>query len=106
MEERMILPAKAQAAGLTVQDHFGPGDLGQLIHIHGIQNFVDYGFTEVHEAYCARIAIDFILEPAKNRSRVWLVKKGKSVIGSILIIEQPGNQAQLRKRERRKFRIN
>jgi GNAT superfamily N-acetyltransferase len=96
MEERNPLPERVRAAGITVQNDFEPGDLGQLIHIHGVQNFKDYGFNEIHEAYCARIAIDFLLEPEKKRSRVWITKKGKSVVGSVLIIDQPRNQAQLR----------
>jgi GNAT superfamily N-acetyltransferase len=92
----MNLPSKIQSAGISVHNEFVPGDLGQLIHIHGIQNFADYGFNEVHEAYCARIAVDFILDQSKERSRVWLAKKAGKVVGSIFIVERPGNAAQLR----------
>jgi len=94
----MKLPSKIQSAGIVVQHEFVPGDLGQLIHIHGVQNFADYGFNEVHEAYCARIAADFILDQSKGRgrSRVWLTKQAEKVVGSIFIVERPGNAAQLR----------
>jgi GNAT superfamily N-acetyltransferase len=88
--------SKLQQSGISIHHAFEPGDLGQLILIHGVQNFRDYGFNAVHEAYCAKIAADFIVGSANDRSRVWLAKKNGSVVGSVFIFEQPGNQAQLR----------
>ena len=92
----MPLTAKLQAAGISVQHRFEPGDLGWLIHIHGVQNLRDYGFNATHEAYCARIATDFMLDPQPGRSRVWLTKKDGVVNGSVFICERPDNAAQLR----------
>jgi GNAT superfamily N-acetyltransferase len=85
-----------ETAGISIHHHFAPGDLGQLIYIHGVQNFADYGFNHVHEAYCAQIAVEFILCTEKGRSQVWLAKKEGKVVGSIFIVERPNNQAQLR----------
>jgi GNAT superfamily N-acetyltransferase len=85
-----------EAAGIFVGQEFVPGDLGQLVYIHGVQNFADYGFNQIHEAYCARIAIDYLLSAEKGRSRAWLAKKEGKVVGSIFIIERPDNEAQLR----------
>src|SRR5438552_6479132 len=81
---------------ISIHHDFEPGDLGQLILIHGVQNFRDYGFNPVHEAYCAKIAADFILSSANDRSKVWLPKQKGTVVGSVFIFEQPANQAQLR----------
>jgi GNAT superfamily N-acetyltransferase len=92
----MLLPEKIRKAGISIHHDFVPGDLGRLIYIHGVQNFRDYGFNEIHEAYCARIAIDFLLTPQKGRSRAWIPKKHNQVVGSVLIVERPENQAQLR----------
>jgi GNAT superfamily N-acetyltransferase len=85
-----------EAAGIFVGQEFAPGDLGQLVYIHGVQNFADYGFNQIHEAYCARIAVDYLLSAEKGRSRAWLAKKEGKVVGSIFIIERPDNEAQLR----------
>jgi GNAT superfamily N-acetyltransferase len=87
---------KQPAAGISIHHTFEPGDLGQLILIHGVQNFQDYGFNPVHEAYCAKIAAEFILSAANDRSKVWLAKQKGTVVGSVFIFEQPTNQAQLR----------
>src|SRR5260221_6298533 len=87
---------KLRHAGISIHHDFEPGDLGQLILIHGVQNFRDYGFNPVHEAYCAKIAGDFILSAANDRSKVWLAKQKATVVGSVFIFEQPGNRAQLR----------
>jgi GNAT superfamily N-acetyltransferase len=92
----MTLFSQIQAAGISIGHDFTPGDLGQLIYIHGIQNFADYGFNHIHEAYCARIAVEFILSTEKGRSQAWLAKKQGQVVGSIFIVERPNNQAQLR----------
>jgi GNAT superfamily N-acetyltransferase len=88
--------SKLQAADISIHHTFEPGDLGQLILIHGVQNFQDYGFNPVHEAYCAKIAADFILSSANDRSKVWLARQKGTVVGSVFIFEQPANQAQLR----------
>src|ERR1700755_81054 len=92
----MTVLARMQAVGFSIHHEFVPGDLGQLVYIHGVQNFADYGFNHVHEAYCARVAVEFILNPEKGRSRAWLAKKEGKVVGSIFIIERPDNEAQLR----------
>lgn len=92
----MALSDKLQAAGVTVQHKFEPGDLGALIHIHGVQNLRDYGFNEIHEAYCARVATDFILNPNPGRSRVWLTRMAGAINGSVFICELTGDVAQLR----------
>jgi GNAT superfamily N-acetyltransferase len=96
MDRENPFPRKARVAGIEVYHEFKAGDLGELIRIHGIQNLKDYGFNHVHEAYCAKIAVDFILDPEPKRSHAWLLKKGNQVVGSVLIVERPENQAQLR----------
>ena len=68
------LPEKIRKAGISIDDKWQPGDLGLLIHLHGVQNFQDYGFNAMHEAYCAKIAVEFILNPHRDRSSVWIAK--------------------------------
>jgi GNAT superfamily N-acetyltransferase len=92
----MALTEKLRAAGITVEDQFRPGDLGWLVHIHGLQNEKDYGFNEIHEAYCARIAADFLLAAAPRRQRVWLTRKDGVINGSVFIVEPEEGVAQLR----------
>jgi GNAT superfamily N-acetyltransferase len=92
----MTLPHNIERAGVSIHREFRPGDLGQLVYIHGVQNSADYGFNHVHEAYCAKIAVEFILDRDKRRSRAWLAKKEDKIVGSIFIVERPNNQAQLR----------
>lgn len=88
-------PVLAQA-GISIDHTFRPGDLGELIRIHGIGNDRDYGFNVVHEAYCARIAADFIIDGGGERGRVWLARRDGRVIGSVFIVEAADNAAQLR----------
>jgi GNAT superfamily N-acetyltransferase len=92
----MTLPEKLKRVGIVIDHHWKPGDLGYLIYLHGIQNFEDYGFNAVHEAYCAKIAADFILNLYQDRSLAWIARRGEEIAGSVLIIERPANEAQLR----------
>jgi GNAT superfamily N-acetyltransferase len=96
LDKQSKLPEEIQKAGISVHEAFLPGDLGQLIYIHGVRNFADYGFNQVHEAYCAKVAAEFILERNSKRSRAWLTKQAGKVVGSIFIVERPDNQAQIR----------
>jgi GNAT superfamily N-acetyltransferase len=96
MDRENPFPIKARMAGIDVHHEFVPGDLGELIRLHGIQNLKDYGFNHLHEAYCAKVVVDFILDGEPKRSRGWLLKKANEVVGSVLIIERPDNEAQLR----------
>jgi GNAT superfamily N-acetyltransferase len=95
-EQSSKLPRRIEGAGVSIHREFDPGDLGRLVYIHGIQNLADYGFNHIHEAYCAKIAAEFILDRDKRRSRVWLAKKEDQIVGSVFIVERPNNQAQLR----------
>ena len=90
------MPERLVRAGLHLRHEFRPGDLGELIRIHGIQNALDYGFGPAHEAYCARIAADFMLNPHPGRSRLWLVCQADLAVGSVFIVELPAATAQLR----------
>lgn len=90
------LPDRLVRAGLRLRHEFRPGDLGELIRIHGVQNALDYGFGPAHEAYCARIAADFVLNLHPGRSRVWLVCRDDLAVGSVFIVELPDAIAQLR----------
>jgi GNAT superfamily N-acetyltransferase len=90
------VPQRLADAGISISYAFEPGDLGRLIEIHGIQNFQDYGFSPVHEAYCAQIASEFMLNPNPGRAKVWLAKKEGAVVGSVFICELPDDVAQLR----------
>jgi GNAT superfamily N-acetyltransferase len=95
---QFIEPAreKLTQSGISLHHVFEPGDLGHLILIHGIQNNQDYGFNAVHEAYCATIAAEFILQSPEGRSKAWLAKRDGLVVGSVFICEQPDDCAQLR----------
>jgi len=92
----MQLTPPLSQAGITVDGAFRPGDLGELIRIHGVGNHRDYGFNAVHEAYCARIAADFIIDGGGKRGRVWLARCSGRVIGSVFIVEAEADAAQLR----------
>ncbi len=96
MRSAAELTAGLREAGIRIVERFEPGDLGELVRIHGAGNARDYGYGVWHEAYCARIAADFIIDGGGPRGRAWLARKDDAVVGSVFIVEAANNAAQLR----------
>src|SRR5258708_18194110 len=86
---------KLADAGISISHTFEPGDLGRLIEIHGIQNYQDSGLSPIHEAYCAQIATEFMLNPNPERSKSSLAKKDAGGVGSFLVCCLRANIARL-----------
>lgn len=87
---------KQPPAGITIRHIFAPGDLGELIRIHGLGNHADYGFGVRHEAFCARIAADFIIDGGGANGRAWLAWRDGQLVGSVFIADAGRGAAQLR----------
>ncbi|MCU0370351.1 MAG: GNAT family N-acetyltransferase [Bacteroidales bacterium] len=73
-----------------------PGDIGELIRIHGILYHLEYGYDETFEAYVAKGLADFVLNPDPEKGRIWLAEAENKIIGSIAIVKVSEEVAQLR----------
>lgn len=72
------------------------GELGWIISRHAQIYGQEYGFSQVFEQYVLLGMADYLRQENNSRSRVWIAEVGRSPAGSIAIVEQTGNQAQLR----------
>lgn len=80
---------------ITIRTDLVPGDLGAIIHLHGILYAREYGFDSSFEAYVAAPLAAFALA-GSPRERLWIAKRGGSVIGCIAIVAASLQTAQLR----------
>src|SRR5260221_12017739 len=87
---------KLQQAGISIHHTFEPGDLGQLILIHGVQNLREYGFNAVHEADWAKIAAVLILSTPSDRTNVCKPKQKVTEVWSDFMFQHPQINQRLR----------
>src|SRR5262245_19584701 len=63
-----------------------PGDMGWIIHRHGVLYAEEYGLDESFEAMVARIAATFIENFDTRRERCWIAERDGEVGGSVLLV--------------------
>jgi GNAT superfamily N-acetyltransferase len=89
------LAGAVASAGATLRDGPRPGDLGELIRLHGVLYAKEHGYSPAFEAYVAKTFSDYAW-PLGDRERLWIVEKDDSILGSIAIVQASPAEAQLR----------
>jgi DNA-binding MarR family transcriptional regulator/ribosomal protein S18 acetylase RimI-like enzyme len=73
-----------------------PGDMGWVIHRHGVLYAEEYGFDEHFEALVAQVAAQFIQRFDAARERCWIAEKDGAIVGSVFLVKKTDRVAQLR----------
>jgi DNA-binding MarR family transcriptional regulator/GNAT superfamily N-acetyltransferase len=73
-----------------------PGDIGWVIHRHGVLYAEEYGLDVSFEALVARIAAAFIENHDAVRERCWIVEREGEIVGSVLLVKDSKELAKLR----------
>lgn len=66
-----------------------PGDIGWIVHRHGVLYSREYQWDERFEALVAEIAAAFIQNYDPKRERCWIAEKDGENIGSVLLVKHP-----------------
>ena len=73
-----------------------PGDIGWIIHRHGVVYAEEYDFDETFEALVAEILVQFIRKHDPKRECLWIAEQDGERIGSVMIVDNGDKVAQLR----------
>lgn len=73
-----------------------PGDIGWVIHRHGVLYSEEYGWDETFEALVAGILSEFIENLDSRHERSWLAEMDGEIVGSVFLTKGSESVARLR----------
>jgi N-acetylglutamate synthase-like GNAT family acetyltransferase len=81
---------------VTLRQTLRPGDMGWVVHRHGVLYAQEYGWNEQFEALVASIVATFIQHYDPQQERCWFAEQDGMIVGSVCLVKQSQTVAKLR----------
>ncbi|WP_211474903.1 bifunctional helix-turn-helix transcriptional regulator/GNAT family N-acetyltransferase [Collimonas humicola] len=102
-EQHQLVDAMQQIEGLLGQRTSSyllrdprPGDMGWVVHRHGVLYAQDYGWNSDFEALVADIVAKYMRDFDAASERCWIAEKDGKVAGSVFVVRHDETTAKLR----------
>lgn len=81
---------------ISIRTDLRPGDLGYVIHLHGLLYGREYDYGISFETYVAKGMYEFYSQYLPQKDRVWICEDKGRIIGFLLGMHRGNETAQLR----------
>lgn len=73
-----------------------PGDMGWVVHRHGVLYAQEHHYDQQFEALVARIVGEFIQNYDVKKERCWIAEREDEIVGSVFLVKKSKSIAKLR----------
>lgn len=91
-----VLGARIEAKTPYLLRPHQPGDMGWVVHRHGVLYAQEYGYDERFEALVAEITARFIQHFDPKHERCWIAERNCEIVGSVFLVKKSQSIAKLR----------